>query len=34
MADASDSFSVINDVIVASLLLLKVMQMLANYSIL
>ena len=30
MADASDSFFVINDVAMASLLLLKVMHMLAN----
>ena len=34
MADASDSFFVINDVVMASLLLLKVMHMLANLSIL
>ena len=34
MADASDSFFVINDVIMASLLLLKVRHMLANFSIL
>ena len=34
MADASDSFFGINDVVMASLLLLKVMHMLANLSIL
>ena len=34
MADASDSFLVINDVVMASLLLLKVIHMLANFLIL